>query len=159
MELIQKYKDPIIWTISGVTIIASSYWISQLSSQIGVSNWECYASRDKKNTVPTAIHHQNYMDISSGFENVCRSGISVAVWLIFSGLTAIVLTFTRKYLNELAWRSILFLQLALTLLALIWLGNATVLRFGHVGKVCSGDFYELSVWGYPGPYLYEEGQF
>ena len=33
------------------------------------------------------------------------------------------------------------------------------MRFGFLGKVCSGDFYKYPEWGYPGPYIPEQGRF
>lgn len=33
------------------------------------------------------------------------------------------------------------------------------MRFGFLGKVCSGDFYKYPEWGYPGPFIHEQGIF
>jgi len=88
--------------------------------------------------VPIAQH--GYVDVTSGYNSVCKYGIVVAVWLIISATVSIVLTKINP--NVLVWRALKITQIILTFLALVWLANASVLRFGHVGKVCSGDYYD-----------------
>lgn len=82
----------------------------------------------------------------------------VAGWLIVSGLGSITMMCCQ--VSKFLARFLLLTQLIFAILALIWLVKACIARFSHTGKVCSGDYYKVDkMWGYPGPYLYDEGEF
>ena len=160
MEILRKFFEYSNVVVSSIVILGSVWWYIKLDSYHNVSVWECYATFNKDVFVPSYVPQNGYSDITAAFKNVCSHGMMVASWLIVSAIGALGVMQLLN-LSEKTVKGIVLCQIALGFLSLAWLIHATILRFGHAGKVCSGDFVskDMEEWGLPGPYIGKEGSF
>lgn len=117
-------KSDIVFAILAITSIQLSYRFQSHQSE---SNWECYASLESQ--VASPIYRTGFQNVTAGFDSVFRNGFFVGLWLLISSLGGFFIV--RKDVGMTARRAFVISEAVLGLLAIFWLFNATIMRFGH----------------------------
>ena len=115
-------------------------------------DYACWASTDGSSDFTSQVELTGWVNVTQRWRDLNIIGITMSSVYIASAILFLI--------DKLRWGGILLSALA-SLLTFAWLVTATIYRFQHSGRVCSGE-YAVGVGipiDTPNTYLFKEGLF
>ena len=94
-------------------------------------DYACWASTENGSDIPSQVEISGWDNVTQRWRDLNIIGIAMSTAYIASTILVLI--------DRLRWGGILLASLA-SLLTFAWLITASVLRFVHSGRVCSGEY-------------------
>ena len=138
-----------ICTAISMTIYLEVYSEGVVSHRKYSTPWQCFskAAFDNPNPYFGDVH------VNEEFKNIIEYGLLLSS----CGALTSIFSFILKAVSESFRRAMSLVDCVLGVSFIFWLLTATLGRFSHTGRVCSGDYQSVLEPMYP--YDFQQGQF